>query len=112
MRTSSNAYRDTKHPGDLNEFLNRALLSKTETEQILANSPLIPPNTLDLPEWEPIMRWSILQRKDRRKATVLTTMKIGDGWLELEVRDEEDGFSGNEIPPSLLSMLDQNQAAV
>jgi hypothetical protein len=56
MRTSSNAYRDTKHPGDLHEFLDRALLEETETERILARSPLIPPNTLDLPEWEPVMR--------------------------------------------------------
>ena len=56
------------------------------------------------------MRWSILQRKDGRKAAVLATMKIGDGWLDLDIRAEEDGFSGNEIPPELLSMLDQNQA--
>ena len=61
MRTSSNAYRHTKHPGDLHEFLDRALLEQTETERILARSTLIPPNTLNLPEWEPIMRWSILK---------------------------------------------------
>jgi hypothetical protein len=41
---------------------------------------------------------------------VLATMKIGGGWLDLDIRDEEDGFSGNEIPPELSSMLDQNQA--
>ena len=36
MRISSNAYRDTKHPGDLHEFLNRALLEEIETERVLA----------------------------------------------------------------------------
>ena len=110
MRISSNAYRDTKHPGDLHEFLNRALLEETETRRIIARSPLIPPDTLDLPEWEPIIRWSILEKRDGRKAAALATMQIGGGWLNLEIRDEEDGFSGNEIPPELLSMLDQSQA--
>ena len=108
MRSSTNTYRGTNHPSDLHEFLDRALLRETETKRILASSRLIPPNTLDLPEWEPIRRWSIIQRKDGRKAAVLATMKIGDGWLDLDIRDEEDGFSGNEIPPELLSMLDQN----
>ena len=109
MKTSSNAYRDTNHPDDLHEFLDRALLDETETRRIRANSRLIPPNTLDLPEGEPIMRWSILQKKDGRKTAVLATMKIGDGWLNLDIRGEEDGFSGNEIPPELSSMLDPNQ---
>ena len=54
------------------------------------------------------MRWSILQEKDGRKAAVLATMKIGDSWLDLDIRDEEDGFSGNEIPPEILGRLDQN----
>ena len=35
-------------------------------------------------------------------------MKIGDGWLDLYIRGEEDGFSGNEMPLELHSMLDQN----
>ena len=111
MRTSSNAYRDTTHPGDLHEFLDRAILEKKETERITQRSPLIPPDTLDRPEWEPVMRWSVLQGRDGRRTAVLATMKIGGGWLELEIRDEEDGFPGNEIPPGLLGMLDQNQAA-
>ena len=109
MKTSSNAYRDTNHPGDLHEFLDRALLDETETRRIRANSRLIPPNTLDLPDGELIMRWSIIQEeKNVRKTAVLATMKIGNGWLDLDIRDEEDGFLGNEIPPEILSILDQN----
>ena len=55
------------------------------------------------------MRWSIIQEeKNVRKTAVLATMKIGDGWLDLDIRDEEDGFLGNEIPPEILSILDQN----
>ena len=108
MKAATYAYRGTKHPGDLHEFLDRAIPEQTETQGILASSPLIPPNTLDLPEWEPIIRWSILRGKDGGKAAVLATMKIGDGWLDLDIRDEEDGFSGNEIPPEILGRLDQN----
>ena len=109
MKAATYAYRGTNHPGDLHEFLDRAIPEQTETQRILTRvSPLIPPNTLDLPEWEPIMRWSIIQGKDGRKAAVLATMKIGDGWLDLNIRDEEDRFSGNEIPPEILSILDQN----
>ena len=108
MKTSTYTCRGTKHPGDLHEFLDRAILEQTETERILASSPLILLNTLDLPELEPIIRWSILQGKDGRKAEVLATMKIGGGWLNLDLRGEEDGFSGNEIPSGLLSMLNQN----
>ena len=109
MRSSSNAYRYTNHPGDLHEFLDRALLDQTETRGIMASSRLIPPNTLDLPEWDPIMRWSIIQEKSGRKTAVLAMMKIGSGWLDLEIRDEEDGFLGNEIPPELSSMLDEGK---
>ena len=111
MKTSSNAYRDTAHPGDLHEFLDKALLEETETRRIIARSPLIPPDTMDLPEWEPVMRWSVLQGRDGRRTAALATMRIGGGWLELEIRNAEDGFSGNEIPPGLLGMLDQNEAA-
>ena len=108
MKAATYTCRGTKHPGDLHEFLDRALLEQTEAQQILASSPLIPLNTLNLPEWEPIIRWSILQGKGGRKAAVLATMKIGDGWLDLYIRGEEDGFSGNEMPLELHSMLDQN----
>ena len=108
MESSSNAYRDTNHPGDLNEFLDRAILNQMETRGITASSRLIPPDTLDLPEYALIMRWSIIQEKSGRKTAVLTTMRIGSGWLNLEIRDEEDGFSGNEIPPELSHMLDEN----
>ena len=109
MRSSSNAYRDTNHPDDLNEFLDRAILNQMETRGITASSRLNPPNTLDIPDGELIMRWSIIQeKKNVRKTAVLATMKIGDGWLDLDIRDEEDGFLGNEIPPEILSILDQN----
>ena len=113
MESSSNAYRDTNHPGDLNEFLDRAILNQMETRGITASSRLIPPNTLDLPEDELIMRWSIIQEKSSgRKTAVLATMKIGSGWLDLDIRDEEDGFLGNEIPPELSNMLDENEPTV
>jgi hypothetical protein len=108
MKSSSNAYRNTNHPDELHEFLNRAILDQMETRGITVNSELIPPNTLDLPEGEVIMRWSIIQEKSGRKTAVLATMKIRSGWLDLEIRDEEDGFSGNEIPPELANILDEN----
>lgn len=108
MKAATYAYRGTNHPGDLHEFLDQAIPEQTETKRILARSKLIPPNTLDLPEWEPVRRWSTLQGKNGRKTAVLATMKIEDGWLDLDIRDEEDEFSGNEIPPEILGRLDQN----
>ena len=49
MKAATYTCRGTKHPGDLHEFLDRALLEQTEAQQILASSPLIPLNTLNLP---------------------------------------------------------------
>ena len=65
MKTSTNTYRGTNHPGDLHEFLDQAIPEQTETKRILARSKLIPPNTLDLPEWEPVRRWSTPSGKER-----------------------------------------------
>ena len=109
MKSSSNA----NHPDNLHEFLNQAILDQTGARGIVKNCQLIPPDTLDLPEDELIMRWSIIQEKSSgRKTAVLATMKIGSGWLDLDIRDEEDGFLGNEIPPELSNMLDENEPTV
>ena len=109
MKSSSNAYRDTNHPDKLHEFLNRAILDQTEARGIVKNCQLIPPNTLDLPEGELIMRWSIIQERSGRKAAVLAIMRIGEGWVDLDLKEEEDGFSRNEIPPELSNMLDEGR---
>ncbi len=109
MKSSSNAYKGTNHPDDLHEFLDRAILEQTEARGITKNSQLIPPNTLDLPQGELIMRWSIIQGRSGRKAAVLAIMRIGEGWVDLDLGDKEDGFSGNEIPPELSHMLDEGK---
>ena len=109
MESSSNAYRGANHPDDLHEFLNQAILDQTEARGITKNSQLIPPNTLDLPEGELIMRWSVIQGRSGRKAAVLAIMRIGEGWVDLDLRDEEDGFLPNEIPLELSHLLDPNK---
>ena len=83
--------KNSNHPDNLHEFLDRAILDQTEARGITVNSQLIPPNTLDLPEGELIMRWSIIQEKSGRKAAVLATMRIGEGWVDLDIQDEKDG---------------------
>ena len=104
MESSSNA----NHPDNLHEFLNQAILDQTGARGIVKNCQLIPPDTLDLPEDALIMRWSIIQERSGRKAAVLAIMRIREGWVDLDLKEEEDGFSGNEIPPELANILDEN----
>ena len=112
MRISSNAYRDTKHPGDLHEFLNRALLEETETE---ADHSKVPAHPARHPGPPRVGTDHTLEHPTRKGtdegAAALATMqdrrRLARTW---RYGTQEDGFSGNEIPPELLSMLDQSQA--
>ena len=102
MKSSSNAYRGTNHPDDLHKFLNRAILDQTEARGITKNSQLIPPNTLDLPQGELIMRWSIIQGRSGRKAAVLAIMRIGEGWVRPGPRGQGGRVLGQRNPPGTL----------
>ena len=105
MKSSSNA----NHPDNLHEFLNQAILNQMETRGITASSRLIPPDTLDLPEYALIMRWSIIQERRGRKAAVLAIMRTGSSSVDLDLGDDENGFLPNQIPRQLSHMLDEGR---
>ena len=105
MKSSSNA----NHPDNLHEFLNQAILDQTGARGIVKNCQLIPPDTLDLPEYALIMRWSIIQERRGRKAAVLAIMRTGSSSVDLDLGDDENGFLPNQIPRQLSHMLDEGR---
>ena len=105
MESSSNA----NHPDNLHEFLNQAILDQTGARGIVKNCQLIPPDTLDLPEYALIMRWSIIQERRGRKAAVLAIMRTGSRSVDLDLGDDENGFLPNQIPRQLSHMLDEGK---